>query len=736
MDSSRSLVHVLLPTGVDTAFTYLVPEGMVLARGDMVVVPFGRRRLKGVVWDTASQAVACDPAKLKSVESRIPIPPLSAALLDFIGWLASYTLSPLGLVLKMVMSVPDALEPPAPEKMYRLVEPLPAEMRLTPARQTVIDALKTSSPRNLTELQEESGASAAVIQGLVKTGILEVFWQEALLSDPVVSFLPPNVPTLSSDQEQAVSVLLAQQQKPGFAVTLLDGVTGSGKTEVYFAVIEEVLKRNEGQVLILLPEIVLTAQLLERFTRRFGFTPALWHSEVSRAVKRDTWKGVASGKVRLVVGARSGLFLPFKKLSLMVIDEEHESAFKQEEGVIYHARDMAVVRAMKEQIPIILASATPSLETLANVASHRYGRVHLPSRHGEAVMPEIQVVDMRNEWIEAQTFVSPTLRKAITETLSAGKQAMLFLNRRGYAPLTLCRGCGHRLECPDCSSWLVEHRKKHQQPVLQCHHCGYHRGIPDLCPGCGADKELLIPCGPGVERVAEEVAAFLPEARISLMTSDTISTAAKAVELIGAITSGQTNVIIGTQMMAKGHHFPNLTLVGVVDADLGLVGGDPRAAERTYQLLHQVSGRAGREADPGKVILQSYMPDNAVLQALQDTTPAGRDAFMAQEMESRKMAEIAPFGRMAAVVISGKNEAEVVTAAKLLAKSGSTLSDVQLYGPAPAPIYQLRGNFRYRLLFKAKREFPIQKALHWVIHGVPLPSSTRLKVDIDPYNFL
>ncbi len=542
----------------------------------------------------------------------------------------------------------------------------------------------------------------------------------------------PNNAILSGTQRSAALELEAKLGK-GFSVTLLDGVTGSGKTEVYFHAIAEILANMpDAQILVLLPEIALSVQWLDRFQKRFGFRPVLWNSEVTKANKRAGWKAVARGEARVVVGARSALFLPYHNLQLLIIDEEHDTSYKQEEGVIYHARDMAVARARLEKIPVVLVSATPSLETHHNARQGKYSEIALPHRHGDAEMPDIRMVDMRAEKLPATSFISGTLREALTQTLASGHQAMLFLNRRGYAPLMLCRTCGHRFQCPDCSSWLVLH-KKHAHDQLRCHHCNYQINVPKQCPACSAEDSLHA-CGPGVERVQEEVSTFLPDARIAVLASDQTDNVKALTEVIEAMERREVDILIGTQMIAKGHHFAGLATVGVVDADLGLAGGDLRAAEKTYQLLHQLSGRAGRESIKGTVYLQSYLPGHPVMQALMD---GGRDVFFAAELDARREAEMPPFTRLAAIIVEGTKEDAVVRTAKQLASViHSMASDIHLLGPAPAPLYRLRDRYRYRLLLKAGRKTNLPDTLKGLLYSMKMPSSVRLKADIDPVNFL
>jgi primosomal protein N' (replication factor Y) len=503
-------------------------------------------------------------------------------------------------------------------------------------------------------------------------------------------------------------------------------------TEVYFEAISATLRAGK-QALVLVPEISLTPQWRERFHARFGAAPAEWHSELGAKARRETWRGIANGEAPVVVGARSALFLPFPRLGLIVVDEEHDQAFKQEDGVIYQARDMAVVRARFEAAPIILSSATPSLETLANVEAGRYRELALPERHGDAELPAITAIDLRRDPPPRGAWLSPALRQSLGETVAAGEQALLFLNRRGYAPLTLCRACGHRLQCPNCTAWLVEHRLAGR---LACHHCGFATALPEACPGCGALGKLAA-CGPGVERLAEEVAALFPKARYELATSDTISTPAEAAALIERIETRAIDILIGTQIVAKGHHFPLLTLVGVVDADLGLAGGDLRAAERTFQLLQQVSGRAGRADRPGRVFLQTYMPEHPVMAAL---VSGDRARFVAEESAARRAHELPPFGRLAAIIVSSRNERDAADSARALAviarKDLRPGSPIEVFGPAPAPLALLRGRHRQRLLVKGPKDERLQPRLRRWLASLPRRGGVSLQVDVDPYSFL
>ena len=732
-DAVEQRVRVLLPLPLDAAYDYKAADALDLKPGDYVRVPFGRRHAIGVVWDEAGgndADEAVPESRLKCVAERLDVPPLPREMRRLVDWVASYTMAPRGAVLRMAMSVEDALEPRRALSGVALApgapDPAaPGASLLTAARRRVLAVLADGKPRLQGELARAAGVGTSVVRGLLKLGWLQTVSIERA-PPPSPDGTRPG-PDLSADQHQAADAL-ARKVGAGFSVTLLDGVTGSGKTEVYFEAVAAALRAGK-QVVVLLPEIAMSAQWLARFTRRFGAAPAAWHSELGQAARVRTWRDVAEGRARVVVGARSALFLPYPELGLIVIDEEHEAAFKQEDGVVYHARDMAVVRARIGAIPIVLVSATPSIETVVNVEQGRYQALHLPDRHGGARLPEIKMIDLRREQPPRQHFLSPSLRAAVAETLAEGEQAMLFLNRRGYAPLTLCRTCGHRLQCPSCTAWLVEHRLAGR---LQCHHCGFSTRPYKTCPSCQAEDSFAV-CGPGVERIAEEAKALFPDARVEIITSDTISGPESASAFLDRMTGKEIDLLIGTQIVAKGHHFPMLTLVGIVDADLGLAGGDLRAAERSYQLLHQVAGRAGRADRPGRVLLQTYMPEHPVMRALRG---GNRDRFLSAEIDERQRHALPPFGRLAAVILAGTDEQQVDDLARRLAAVAPRAPDLTILGPAPAPLAILRGRHRRRFLVKAARSANIQAALRTWLARVDVPGAVRLQVDIDPYNFL
>jgi primosomal protein N' (replication factor Y) len=727
-------VRVLLPLPLPEALDYRVRDDEPMPEpGCFVRVPLGGRSRIGIAWD--GEAANLSPDRLRPIAEILPLPPLAAALRRFVERVASYTMAAPGAVLRMAVGIAETLPPP---RLHRLCTISPgglsalgngmSDAPLTPTRRRVLETLRQTPSLPAAEAARLAGCGAGVVRDLVARGLVE---ERLVPRQPSFRALPdwriPG-PSLSADQELASRRLVAGIGARRFGVTVLDGVTGAGKTETYFTAIAATLAAGR-QALVLLPEIALGTQWLRRFRDRFGAAPAQWHSEIGQAERRDTWRAVAEGRVPVVVGARSALFLPFRDLGLIVVDEEHDPSFKQEDGVCYQARDMAVLRASLAGIPIVLVSATPSLETVVNVARGRYQRVGLPRRHADAALPEVSLVDLRRERMEPGRFLSPPLVTALAETFAAGEQGLLFLNRRGYAPLTLCRACGHRFQCPNCSAWLVEHRFTRR---LLCHHCGHTEAVPQLCPECMM-AGTLVPCGPGVERLLEEVAARFPSARTALMVSDLLPGPSAVAQLVQAMTERRYDLLIGTQIVAKGHHFPMLTLVGVVDADLGLVGGDLRAAERTYQLLHQVGGRAGRALHKGRVLIQTMMPQEPVMRAL---ASGDRDRFLEAEAAARRAAGLPPFGRLAALVVSAVDAEAADFAARAIVRAAPQLPGVDVFGPAPAPLAILRGRHRRRFLVKAEREVNVQAVIGEWLSRVRLSGAARLQVDIDPYSFL
>mgnify|MGYP001298869593 CR=1 FL=1 len=727
----RRVVDVLVPVALDRAYSYRVPEKLELAPGDIVCVPLGAREATAVVWADNPKPNPRLDNRLKDVEEKLEVPPLRPELRSFVDWVSNYTLSSRGMVLRMCLRMGEHLGAERERVGVRLVGSPP--QRMTGARRRVLELLADGMVRGKGEAAREAGVTSGVIDGLIDEGTLEAV---VLPPEPVAEKPDPDFaqPDFSPQQRAAASALKATLAKDGYSVTLLDGVTGSGKTEVYFEAVAEMIRRGR-QSLILMPEIALTAQFLDRFTARFGQKPAEWHSQLTPRRRARTWRAVAAGEVSVVVGARSALFLPYADLGLIVVDEEHDPAYKQEDGVRYHARDMAVVRGHIAKIPVLLASATPSLETEVNARRGRYQRLALPERFGGQLLPAIEAIDLRREPPPPRRFIAPTLAGAVKIALERGEQALLFLNRRGYAPLTLCRACGFRFSCPNCDAWLVDHRFRRQ---LVCHHCGFAMPHPAACPHCQA-RNSFVPVGPGVERLEEEVRELFPGARVLVLSSDLVASVERMREEFAAVAAGRFDIVVGTQLVAKGHHFPMLNLVGVVDADLGLANGDPRAAERTFQLLHQVVGRAGREAGAGLGFLQTHQPEHPVMRAL---IAQDREAFYSAEIEQRERAQYPPFGRLASIVVSGPDRHDTESFARSFALAAPKVDtamrdEVRVLGPAEAPLALVRGRHRLRLLAKAPRAFDLSAYLReWLAAAPKAKGSIKLEIDVDPQSFL
>lgn len=721
-----SRARVLLLNAALGPLDYRVPHGMKVQPGSIVVAPLGPRQLVGVVWEEESfpDVESVGDNRLRNLLELVDAPPLPAPLRRLIEWTADYYLSPPAAVLRMALASMAALEGTRTVIEYKATGTVPE--RMTEQRAQALERIGERQGL-VRELAMIGGVSDAVIRGLIKQDVFEPV--EVSVDTPFPLPDPDHAPPALSEAQMAAATTMADAVRAqDFAPFLLDGVTGSGKTEVYFEAIAAAMRAGR-QVLVLLPEIALTEPFLERFEKRFGTVPVNWHSGLRQTERRRAWRAIAAGEAQVVVGARSALFLPYPNLGLIVVDEAHEASFKQEDGVHYHARDVAVMRGLIEKFPVILASATPAIETRHQVELGRYAEIKLPSRYGGAEMPHIEGVNLLTDPPERGRWIAPPLVKAIDETMAKGEQSLLFLNRRGYAPLTLCRHCGYRFQCPNCTAWMVEHRLSHR---LACHHCGHVVPAPRFCPDC-KEEDSLVACGPGVERIADEVKALWPLARIAIATSDTLFSPAKAADFVKSVEAGDIDIIVGTQLVTKGYHFPNLTLVGVIDADLGLEGGDLRAAERTFQQIVQVAGRAGRGAKPGRVFIQTRMPSSEVIQALID---GDTERFYAVETEHRRRANAPPFGRFAAIIISSEDADEAAQVARLIGKSAPVIDGMRVYGPAPAPLSVLRGRHRHRLLIHATRQVDIQSAIREWLSQIVWKSGTRVAVDVDPYSFM
>ena len=723
-DNLTLIAKVVVLAPMAEALDYAVPAELNLAIGEHVLVPLGHAKVRGLVIGFERAEPGEERVNLKPVIAKLDDPAVPEASLNFWLWAAQWTLTPPGVFLNGCIR---ALKIPRPQARQGYVLTGEQPGRMTKARQAVLDTALV--PMTLSDLAMAAGVSTGVVGALEKEGVLakvDLAADEAW-PQPDPDFAPAR---LNDDQAAAHGLLQIEQAKQTFAPVLLDGVTGSGKTEVYLEAVADVLRADpEAQVLVLLPEIALTQAVLGRLEARFGVEVAQWHANITNSSRRRIWEGVAKGKVRLVVGARSALFLPYQRLGLIVVDEEHDGSYKQEDGVRYHARDLAVFRARMDGAMVVLASATPSLETLTNAQKGRYQWIRLAQRHGVAVMPDIALIDMKQHAPDKGMWLSDTLVGEILATLQRREQVLLFLNRRGYAPLVLCKACGEKMTSPKTDSWLVEHRSSGR---LVCHLTGFSMRKPAVCPHCGA-RDSLISVGPGVERILEEVQSRFPEARAEVFSSDTVPDAAASASLIRRIEDHDIDIIIATQAAAKGHNFPNLTLVGVVDADLGLKGGDLRAAERTFQLLAQATGRAGRKLKPGKALLQTYTPEHPVMQAL---AQGDREAFYTYESMSREMAKFPPFGRLAALILTAKDQNLLNKFSRELALFIPHSDGIDVYGPADAPLALVRGQWRKRFLVRADRNRDLQAFVsHWLA-AIKRPNAIRLVVDIDPYSFL
>ncbi len=725
MSPPTNRVRVVLLTQAIGPLDYRLPDGMKARPGCVVMVPLGPRKLPGVVWDAEIfKDEPIDAKKLRNVLELVDCPPIGPGLRRLVDWVADYYLTQHAAVLRMVLASSAAFTTSGTITEYRRTGLEPA--RLTPQRAAALDALEGAQGL-VRELAAEAGVSDNIIRGLIKAGAFEpvTISVDTPFPEPLPDFATPE---LNDAQKAAADVMTSAVRDGGFNTFVLDGVTGSGKTETYFEAVAEAMRQGK-QILVLLPEIALTQPFLKRFEERFGVEPATWHSNMRSTQRRRVWRAIADGSAKVLVGARSALFLPFRNPGLIIVDEAHETSFKQEDGVRYHARDVAVMRGRFEGFPVVLASATPALESRHMVAIGRYRGLEIPSRFGAAKMPEIKAIDLTLDAPERQHWIAPTLLKALEERLERGEQSLLFLNRRGFAPLTLCRTCGHRFQCPNCTSWMVEHRLVRR---LACHHCGHVMPPPEECPECG-EADTLVACGPGVERISDEVNRLLPDARTIVATSDTLWSPEKAAEFVARVESKAVDIIIGTQLVTKGYHFPELTLVGVIDADLGLEGGDLRAAERTFQQIAQAAGRAGRGEKPGEVFIQTRNPNHPVIAAL---VAGDRDAFYDAETEQRKSAGAPPFGRFAAIIISSEDEREAIEAARAIGGAAPQAEGMYVYGPAPAPLAMLRGRYRQRLLVHAQRSVEMQTIIREWLGGLQFPRGVRVGVDVDPYSFL
>jgi primosomal protein N' (replication factor Y) (superfamily II helicase) len=719
------LVAVLTTQPLDRFLDYKAPAGGVF-QGAFVEVPLGPRKVIGVVWGKGQGGY--DPKKIRAIISVIDVPAMREEMQIFLRKVGDYTLTPMSQMLRLATRAPGLTDPPGMRKIYGLGDKEPD--RMTPAREKVIGVMEDHGGMRFTasELAQLAGVTSSVVKGLMKQNVLVEYETPRDVAYP---FLDASMDgkALTEDQARVSGILRGKVGTQKYSTVLLKGVTGSGKTEVYLEAVAECLAQGR-QALVLLPEIALTVEFLDRVEERFGARPAEWHSGVTVTERRRCWRMVGENKAQLVVGARSSLYLPFQNLGLIVVDEEHDPSYKQEDGVLYNARDMAVMRASICGASVVLASATPSLESWANAKAGKYERHDLAQRFGAAELPEMKPIDLRGDELSPGRWISDTLAREVFARLDRGEQSLLFLNRRGYAPVTVCRACGFQIGCDDCDARMVEHRF---QGRLMCHQCGETKPMPQKCPSCEVEGKLAA-VGPGVERLAEEAEARFEGAKISVLSSDMHLSARSLKERIRSIADGEADIIIGTQLVAKGHNFPLLTCVGVIDADLGLQGSDLRAAERTFQLIRQVAGRAGRADKKGTAYIQTLQPEHPVILAI---LSGEEEEFWAAEAAQREMAGVPPYGRMAGVVVSGPDLAQVFDVAQYMVRNAEPLHRInaEIFGPAPAPIARVRGRHRVRILVKAAKGVVMQPALAAWYASIKPPNNLRISIDIDPQTF-
>ncbi len=778
-------LYILLPLPLlNGAYVYGMPPELFknkrLQVGTFVQVPLSKKKIIGVVWHRTDDSVI-DSKRIKNILCVYDCPPLPKDSIALITYISAYNICPLGAVLKMAMPTPDAISHPKTTICYTK-SPNPPVVKITPKRQAVLHALNQSPPIPHTELMHKTGASDAIIRTMQTAGLIDAHTIPKMAKTDITPLYTTHPTPLNMEQQVAADTI--KHAHGTFEVFALDGVTGSGKTETYFEAIAHTLLQNK-QVLVLLPEIALSSQWEHRFYDRFGFKPLVWHSEISPKNRNLIWAGVLHGTVSVVVGARSALHMPFDNLGLIVVDEEHDGAYKQQDTVLYNARDMAIVRAKKNMCPIVLASATPSMESWANIVGGRYTHLKLSKRHSGTQVATYTPIDITTEKMDKDCFITPTLLHHMQATFDKGLQTLLFLNRRGYAPLSLCRACGYRFQCKNCDSWLIHHKyntykknlgkkllgkntlgkntlgkntlgkntlgkntlgkntlgkntlgkntlgKNPSGATLQCHHCAYTISPTNICPKCGA-TDTIHACGPGVERIYDEVQKHFPDAHIFIATADTMTTRKQARDFIENMQNGCIDIVIGTQIIAKGYDFENLHLVGVIDGDMALHGADLRAGETAFQLLHQVGGRVGRGNTEGCAFIQTANANHPVLQALMDNR---RDTFLNTELQIRKIIQQPPFHRLANILVSGANPQLVEQTAKHLVHIAPHTTDMRILGPADPTIPLLCGKYRKKILVNAPKHITIQPILKNWIYGYQKPSTIRIQIDIDPYSF-
>lgn len=719
-----TIVTVLLPNPQNSGYDYRLPFTAKL--GDYISVPMRNSEQIGLIVGPGS-ATDLDASKIRNAFKLFDIPGMSDLDIKWLYKMSEYTMLKPGAILKLILNVPDAFLPKKMETLYSWSGNVD---RMTEQRIAVSDAFLANPNESLseTDIKNISGVSTSVVRGLIQSGALIPTG-----SNVIETFTPHEYKTDGGHKlnDEQLSASSSVNINHGFLVHLLDGVTGSGKTQVYFDIVARAYASGKS-VLIMMPEIALTAQFMNRFTERFGSAPIVWHSNLSSASRRNIWQNVSNGKIKMVIGTRSALFLPWQNLGLIIVDEEHDTSYKQEDMGSYHARDMAILRAHINSFPVVLASATPSAETIHKVQIGAYSVSHLHSRFGGATMPKIELIDLRQNSPapinNQRTWLTEPLVLAMEQTLAKRQQSMLFINRRGYAPITVCQKCGHNINCPDCSIGMVYHQKTGK---LQCHYCGNSAPVPTKCPNCGTEN-LMTHTGVGIERIRDEVIARFPFARVAILSSDLIVSPQSLERIISEIENHEIDIIIGTQILAKGHHFPNLTLVGVIDADMGLFGTDFRSHEKTFQQLYQVSGRSGRAEHPGRVLIQTYQPEHPVLIAIANND---RDGLMKNDLKNRLAASMPPFGQLISIIVECDDEKKLQSFCQKLSDITPIANGVSILGPMPAPMYKIRSWYRMRFLVTGGEKSKLQPIVeHW-LNKIKIPHDIRLKIDVNPQSF-
>ncbi|MDR1338220.1 MAG: primosomal protein N' [Rickettsiales bacterium] len=752
MFNSGQIVKVLVPNVVNAGYDYKLTASAGL--GGFARVSVMNRPYVGMIIGPGDSGLAPEKIKPAAPVDGFQLPVTD---LQWIFKMSEWTMMSPGAVLRLIANVPDAFAPPKQEQLYSVNHG--EKIRMTENRQAVLDAFLSNDnePMSAPDIQNIARVSGAVVRAMIKSGLLSPTAFRNKEREQGTEYVDTETVVLNDEQRRAADAIVVRDSS--FAVYLLDGITGSGKTQVYFDAAWRAYAAGKS-VLLMMPEIALTAQFMLRFASRFGARPVVWHSNLTAARRREIWRGVATGGIRMVVGTRSALFLPWQNLGLIVVDEEHDGSYKQEDMGNYHARDMAILRGAISKFPIVLASATPSAETIKNIRVGKYRELKLTSRFGGAQMPSIETIDMRKQKPEGYKLppplegasresamgeanadtplqgrgeLSPVLCDAIDETLKAGQQIMLFINRRGFAPIVQCKKCGWVATCQDCSVGMTYHKGRKQKSEggigLLCHICGNHKPVPGVCPDCGGEISMR---GIGLEKIQEEVNAKFPNATTALVSSDTMLSRQALERLVDKMEAGEIDIVIGTQILAKGHHFPNLTLVGVVDADMGLFGADFRAGEHTFQQLFQVAGRAGRGDKPGRVMLQTYQPDHPVMRAI---CACDRDAFMSADMESRSKAKMPPFGNLIAIIVEAEKEPVLQKYCADLAAVAPNLSGGKIMGPIAAQVYQIRSWYRMRFLVSGDQRADLQAVVKQWLAKVKQPANVRVKIDVNPQNF-